>query len=240
MAQITHHPAPGNEPAPPPVLGAIPSPEDWKDADRDQRRAMIIGLAMHLLREEGPDALTMRRVARELGVGAMTLYTYIDGQPGLQRAMVAKGFEIIHETCSAACHAHREQSPATRDLPDSDIGRCPEHWFGGARAYVQFAVEHPNLYRLMFDTPVEADDDRFDAIMHGGFQCLHGVVRERLQAHGLTGDRLETETRQLAGRYWIALHGLATLAIAGRMQILHGTLDDILLHLLEAVAPTKG
>ena len=240
MAQITHHPAPSNDPDRSPALGAIPSPQDWKAADRDERRAMIIDLAMHLLREEGPDALTMRRVARELGVGAMTLYTYIDGQPGLHRAMVAKGFDIIHTFCSAACERHREQSGLSEGLADSEVGRCPAHWFGGARAYVQFAVDHPNLYRLMFATPVDEGDARFDEIIHGGFQGLHTVVRERLQAQGLQGEQLETETLQLAGRYWIALHGLATLAIAGRMQILHGTLDDVLLHLLEAVAPTKG
>ena len=202
-----------------------PSPAAWKDADRDARRAMIIDVGLNLLTNEGPDALTMRRVARELGVGAMTLYTYIDGQPGLHRAMVQRGFEIIHQNCSAACEAQMEGS---------------HDWSGGARTYVQFAIQHPNLYRLMFDTPVDADDERFDEIIHGGFQGLHTVVRERLEAQGLKGRTLDTETRKLAGRYWIALHGLATLAIAGRMQVLHGSLDEVLLHLLEAVAPTKG
>lgn len=205
-----------------------PSPAAWKDADRDHRRAMIIDLALHLLTEEGPDALTMRRVARELGVGAMTLYTYIDGQPGLHRAMVQRGFDIIHQNCSAACEFKQQDNQDSHD------------WSGGARAYVQFAIQHPNLYRLMFDTPVDEDDEQFDQIIQGGFQGLHTVVRERLEAQGLKGKQLDTETRKLAGRYWIALHGLATLAIAGRMQVLHGTLDEVLLHLLEAVAPTKG
>ncbi|MEM9414194.1 MAG: TetR/AcrR family transcriptional regulator [Planctomycetota bacterium] len=223
MTQLTQQTAPANAPA------------AWKDADRDQRRTLIIDVGLYLLTHEGPDALTMRRVARELGVGAMTLYTYIDGQPGLHRAMVARGFDIIHQNCSAACEAQHEQREQGQ-LPDDGSGG----WSGGARSYVQFAVDHPNLYRLMFDTPVDEDDEQFDQLMHGGFQGLHTVVRERLEAQGLKGKQLDTETRKLAGRYWIALHGLATLAIAGRMQVLHGTLDEVLLHLLEAVAPTKG
>ncbi|XAM00373.1 TetR/AcrR family transcriptional regulator [Phycisphaeraceae bacterium D3-23] len=227
------HPYP--QPPAPPTPGPPPSPAAWKDADREHRRAMIIDLALHLLTDEGPDALTMRRVARELGVGAMTLYTYIDGQPGLHRAMVQRGFDIIHHNCATACETQQAQKAQADYAEDGSGG-----WSGGARAYVQFATQHPNLYRLMFDTPVDANDEQFDQLMHGGFQGLHTVVRERLEAQGLKGKLLDTETRKLAGRYWIALHGLATLAIAGRMQVLHGTLDEVLLHLLEAVAPTKG
>ena len=196
---------------------------------------MIIQTALWLLRYEGLDALTMRRVAKELGVGAMTLYTYIDGQAGLHRAMVARGFDIIHHNCSTACQAQQDQHAQGKHPDDRSGG-----WSGGARAYVRFAIEHPNLYHLMFTTPVDEDDDRFDAIMHGGFRGLWEVVHQRLAQQGLEGKTLDTETRQLAGRYWIALHGLATLAIAGRMQVLHGTLDEVLLHLLEAVAPTQG
>jgi len=41
---------------------------------------LIIETALDLLRRRGPQDVTMRRVAARLGVGAMTLYTYIDGQ----------------------------------------------------------------------------------------------------------------------------------------------------------------
>jgi len=213
--------------APGPTPVAAPA-ERWKQADRDQRRSLIVEVAMEMLRDHGPEAVTMRRVSSAIGVGAMTLYTYVDSQSDLHRAMVAQGFAIIHQTCAAACCAVQEENQDVHD------------WSGGARAYIRFAIDHPNLYRLMFATPVDEDDAQFDPIMRGGLQPLMDVVRDRLQAQGLAGNHLDTESKRAAGRYWIALHGLASLAIADRIQVLHGTLDEVLLHLLEAVAPTKG
>eukprot|EP00752_Nemacystus_decipiens_P017137 g15352.t1 len=195
----------------------------WKEAGREERRCLIVKVAFDMLQDDGEEAVTVRRIASALGVGAMTLYTYVDGLEDLHRQIIAKGFEIIHNSCSSACDNERQH--------DDD-------WMPGARTYVRFAIEHPNLYHLMFATPVDPDDEQFDQIMHGGFAGLHEVVRERLASNGLKGNALEAETRKAAGRYWIALHGLATLAIAGRMQILHGDLDEVLQHLVDAVAPT--
>ena len=198
----------------------------WKELDRAGRRGLIVEVAFNMLRDDGEDALTIRRIASAIGVGAMTLYTYVDGLEDLHRQIVARGFAIIHESCSAAC----------------ETGRRHDHdWMPGARTYVQFAIDHPNLYHLMFATPIDPDDEQFDQIIHGGFAGLFEVVRENLaMSTDLAGQALEIETRRAAGRYWIALHGLATLAIAGRMQVLHGSLEDVLEHLLEAVAPTNG
>src|SRR5688572_14928253 len=91
----------------------------WRDADPAERRRLIIETAMDLLRQHGPEAMTMRRVAQRLGVGTMTLYTYIDGQAALHREMTRVGFEIMHQRCQAA-------STLTTSAK----------WRGGARAYL--------------------------------------------------------------------------------------------------------
>lgn len=197
----------------------------WKELDRAGRRSLIVRVAFEMLQNDGEDALTIRRIAASIGVGAMTLYTYVDGLEDLHRQIIAKGFEIIHHNCSTACESQ---------------GIDKHEWMPGARAYVQFAIQHPNLYHLMFATPCDPDDEQFDQIMHGGFAGLLEAVSEQLALTGLSGKALKVETRKAAGRYWIALHGLATLAIAGRMQVLHGSLDDVLQHLVDVVAPTKG
>ena len=212
-----------------PAMSTTPKRKDaslarqWKELGREGRRELIVKVAFEMLQDDGEDALTIRRIAAAIGVGAMTLYTYVDGLEDLHRQIIAKGFEIIHHNCSTACETGR---------------RHDDDWMPGARAYVRFAIEHPNLYHLMFATPVDPDDEQFEQIMHGGFAGLHHAVRERLAANGLQDRALETQTQQAAGRYWIALHGLATLAIAGRMQILHGEFDDVLQHLVDAVSPT--
>jgi len=149
----------------------------------------------------------------------MTLYTYVQGQEELRQAMIRRGFAMI----CAACRAH-----STLD------GQLK--WWGGARAYVDFAQQNPNLYRLMFSDPV-ADSPGDERVLRDGLQPLLDRVRERLAERGLTGEELRHQAMAATGRYWICLHGLASLAIAGRLNVLGNDLDSLLADLLDRVAP---
>ncbi|NBC10865.1 MAG: TetR family transcriptional regulator [Planctomycetes bacterium] len=190
----------------------------WLRAGPEQRREMIVGAAMKLLHRKGPAAVTMRRVAASLGVGTMTLYTYLEGQTALHREMVRRGFEMLNAGC-------REHSTVDQD----------GSWRGGARYYLQFAIDHPNLFRLMFDTPLpEGEED----LLRGGFQPLLERVMERLRKQKqLSGQALEREARKQAGRYWLGVHGLAMVAISNRLSVLEGDLDELLDDLLPRIAP---
>lgn len=176
---------------------------------------------MDLLHRRGPAEMTVRRVAQRLGVGAMTLYTYVRGQDELRRAIMSRGFEMLHAGCRNA----------------STLGSA-RGWAGGARHYVRFAVENPNLYHLMFSTPMAGVKD--GEILQGGLRPLLERVRERLQKRGLKGAALERESLAAAGRFWIALHGLASLAIAGRLHVLRRDPEAILDDLLPRVQPDDG
>ena len=178
---------------------------------------MIVDMAMQLLNRHGLKAVTIRRVAARLGVGAMTLYTYLDGQDGLRREMVRRGFDMLH--------AHCVSSSTLDTLGD---------WRGGAEAYLRFATEHPKLYQLMFETPLPPSDAD---LLHGGFQPLLDKITQRLADRGFAGEDLARAARRDAGRYWIALHGLACILISGREVVLEGDLDALLTDLLEHNAP---
>lgn len=203
---------------PPPTSGsAKPASKRWLRAGGEQRKDLITQTALKLLQQKGMDAVTMRAVAGKLGVGAMTLYTYVDGQHGLHREMVRVGFETLNEGC------------AENSTLDTDEG-----WRGGARNYLQFAMDNPNLYKLMFDHFM-SDEDK--DLLHGGFQHLFDKVKDRLSCEGYEKEDLDRESRARAGRFWIALHGLAMLAIAGRLVVLEGGLDELIDDLLKHVAP---
>jgi len=210
-----HAPNPANQPEA--ADTQTPARQRWADADRDQRAELIMLTGLDLLRERGAEAVTIRKVAERLGVGAMTLYTYIDGQDGLRRAMIRRGFETLHGNCCAASNAGPSHS-----------------WKGGATAYLRFAQDHPNLYKLMFDTPLpESDED----LMSAGLAGLLGAVRMRLHQAGHDESTIERETLDQAGRFWIGLHGLASLAIAKRLGTLERDLDELLDDLLARVSP---
>ncbi len=192
----------------------------WRTGDRDQRRQLIVDAGLALLRREGVEAVSMRRVADRLNVGAMTLYTYIDGQDDLRRLMVERGFFMLADECSAA----------------STLGTAAG-WRGGARQYLQFAIDNPNLYELMFRHPLPGDNIGRQ-LMENGVAPLFDRVRDQMRLDGVTQAERERRVRGASGRFWIGLHGLASLAIANRLGVLESDLDNLLDDLLKSVAPT--
>ena len=192
----------------------------WQGADHARRKQMIVEVGIELLKRKGLKGVSIRAVAEKLGVGAMTLYTYIDGQDGLRLAMTQYGFDLMASGCREA----------------STLG-TPRGWRGGANHYLRFAVENPHLYKLMFATRIDqsAADEQ---ILRRGFQPLLERVKEQMTLRGVPANQIERDALLFAGRYWIALHGLASLAIAGRLGVLDADLDQLLDSLVERVAPT--
>jgi len=183
---------------------------------------MVLDAALSLLTKYGPDAMTIRRVATQLGVGAMTLYTYVEGQDGLRAELVKRGFQKLNEGCHSASEQYGNK-------------KLPHAWWPGARSYIRFAEEHPQWFRLMFDAPMTDIDSQ---IMMGGFEPLLEIVRMALTEHkGMRGRKLEEEANRIAGRYWVGIHGLAMLATTGRLGILNQSVDELLEVLMPGVAP---
>ena len=191
----------------------------WHNGDHDQRRRLIVQTALRLLHRHGIEQVTMRRVAADLGVGAMTLYTYVDGQDELRRAMIREGFAMLSGHC---------EDQSTLDGPAG--------WRGSAGAYLQFAIEHPKLYHLMFSEPMTGGEEDLQTLRDGIAPLIQRIT-ERLRAVGLEGDPLQKQAGAAAARFWVALHGLASLAIADRLAVTGQSLDDILDDLLHRVAP---
>jgi AcrR family transcriptional regulator len=104
------------------------------------RAREIVAQARALLEEEGPDALTMRRLAERLGIRAPSLYKHVASKEELEMGVVALGFEESAERFEDAVAADRRRPLAAL-----------------AAAYRAFALEHPHLYRLMTDRPLRRD-----------------------------------------------------------------------------------
>ena len=102
-----------------------------------ERAAQVIAAAGRLLDAEGPQALTMRRLADEVGVRAPSLYKHLPGKEALHRALV---IEALHGLGAA-------MAAAGTSLRSVGLG------------YRAFAVAHPHRYRLLTDTPLPDDED---------------------------------------------------------------------------------
>jgi AcrR family transcriptional regulator len=160
--------------------------------------ATLIETAARLLAEEGPGALSTRRLAAEAGTSTMAVYTYFGGMDDLVRAMVREGFAKLNDRMSAV---------AETEDPASDVAAL-------GRAYRRNAVEHRHLYSVMFGGSNLAgfrltDEDR----QHGRYtlETLVKTVARCMAAGRFRSDDAELVAHQM----WIAVHGLVTLELGG-------------------------
>jgi AcrR family transcriptional regulator len=99
--------------------------------DLDQRREQVVHAARDLAESDGWAAVTMRRLAAELGVTQPVLYSAFAGRQALIDAVALDGFRDIAAALEAV-----DASPLPR-----------------MRAYLDFAATHPRVYEAMFSMP---------------------------------------------------------------------------------------
>ncbi|WP_296598489.1 TetR/AcrR family transcriptional regulator, partial [Phenylobacterium sp.] len=111
-------------------------PRVLTESDVADFRERLCAAAERLFAEKGPDAVTMRQLAAELGVSPMTPYRYFQDKDDILAAVRTNGFNQFAEALEAArgnAKSARAKAAAVGD------------------AYVRFAFEHPHTYKLMFD-----------------------------------------------------------------------------------------
>ena len=97
------------------------------------RQQEIVEAARRILESEGPDALTMRRLAGEIGIQAPSLYKHVKDKSALEVLLIEIGFTEMAEALEAI-------------RPEED-GADP--LFQLAMVYRTYALAHPHLYRLL-------------------------------------------------------------------------------------------
>jgi len=100
------------------------------------RARQVVTVARALLERDGAEALTMRRVAEEMGIRAPSLYKHLPDKAALETAIVIDGFE------EAATAFERAVEGADDPLT------------AYAEAYRAFVAAHPHVYRLMTGRPL--------------------------------------------------------------------------------------
>jgi AcrR family transcriptional regulator len=113
---------------------------------RSARADEVVAAARRLLEEEGAGALTMRRLAEQLGIKAPSLYKHLPDKAALEAAIIATGLE------EAA--ARFEQAVDSATTGGDAAGEGAAAISALAAAYREFALAHPHLYRLMHNGPL--------------------------------------------------------------------------------------
>src|SRR5215217_5958806 len=100
-------------------------------------REALARRALAIMDAQGTEALTMRRLAKELGMGTMALYRYFPSKDDLMDAAIDLAAPEI-------------------DLPEPGAAHWKEQLAGLARALFQAGLRHPSMARERFDRPLQS------------------------------------------------------------------------------------
>lgn len=163
----------------------------------DLRQALLDEAAL-LLREEGEQGLSMRRLAARAGVSRSAPYHHFRDKQDLLCALAAEGFRRFLGVLSVA---------------GDDLSR--ERLVTFIRDYLQFAVENAEYYDLMFGSKLWKSGQITGALQaeaHGAFRFY---LRQARAWQELGFVNPELDTLRYAQVSWSTLHGLSRLLIDG-------------------------
>jgi len=164
-------------------------------------RNAIVVAALDVLEREGAEALSLRKLARSVGVSPMAPYHHFKDRKSLLAAVATVGFERLQKSKIENEKAH----DCTRDAISA-----------GAANYVLFILDNPNLYRLMRGLDfgnLEAFPELRDA-MAAPAETLIELIERLFAEYGLSGRSAQSASLLL----WGLAHGVGTLALDGQLS----------------------
>jgi len=185
-------------------------------------RAALLNRAEETLREKGPAALSLRELARDLGVSHAAPSRHFKDKQALLDALALAGFERLTAVLAASQEGVGEAFAKRLDAM--------------VRAYVGFARDNAELLDLMYS--IKHDPAASDALLEATHQWSERVVR--LIGEGQAqGEVRQGPVERVGLPVFAALHGYADLAVAGMLPPEadeHG-LDDVIAFTLRGCAP---
>jgi len=159
----------------------------------DLRRALLDAAAVTIA-ELGIDGLSLRAVARRLGVSHAAPAHHFGDRTGLLTAVAVEGFERFVAAMAGVV-------AAATGAPEATL-------LAMARGYADFAERHAGYFEAMFRPGmIDTDDPAYLAASSAAFDALRAVVADCQNAGWHVGD----DTRTLAAAAWSLAHGIAVL-----------------------------
>ena len=157
-------------------------------------RGEIVAAAATLIARTGSDqAVTLRSVAREVGISAPSIYGHFSDRDAIVEAVVSESLEQLHLVVADAVSAH----------PDPVEGL-----YAGCSAYVEFGISEPARYRVLFGwSRPKGQSPQSDT---RGLAAFNTLVTN-LDACVAAGRSASTDTFVDAVSIWTSLHGQVML-----------------------------
>jgi AcrR family transcriptional regulator len=186
----------------------------------------ILREARKVYERHGLPGLTIRRVSARVGVTPMALYRHYADKDALLDALVAQGFAEFETYVSRAADTPTPLTRVRATLAE----------------YVEFALDHPRLFELMFLIPrkgIPAAPASLATTPSPGFTRIITAFNEAMREGSLATD----DTKEVILMAWATVHGLIALHFSGRFQFDDAVFRQIaarqIERLLRALAPAR-
>jgi AcrR family transcriptional regulator len=170
-----------------------------KQQEKSEMKGLILKTAMNLFLDKGFENITIRNIAEKIEYSPATIYLYFKNKDEILYTLRREGFEKLYE--------HQKTSLKLND----PLKRLIKH----GEAYIQFALENPEYYDLMFMMrgPVNKIQEIKDCdIGLESYELLKTNVKECQEAGLFPGANIDIAAFSL----WSYVHGIASLIIRGR------------------------
>jgi AcrR family transcriptional regulator len=178
-------------------------------------RQALIEAALKLVSEKDVDSVSLREVARQVGVSHTAPYRHFADKDSLLAAVAQEGFQMLHHALDV--------------VPDETSLNPLKRLQEIGVTYVDFALKHSTHYRLMFSaygaTSAQQNPELEQAAKQAFMVLVNGVKSGQQQ-----GLIRPDNAQQLALAAWALTHGLAMLLMDGQIPM-----EDS-----QAVAPLSG
>lgn len=178
--------------------------KERKERHREDFKALILEAAKKLFVTHGYEATSIRKIAAEIEFSPTTIYLYYKDKTDIAYALHQEGFGLLRERFAAL------------EFVDSAFDRLKAM----GRAYIQFAVDHPDFYELMFvmKEPMqylqahhpEEDWPEGERVFDGLIQTVEGCKEQ--------GYFTAMPTEEAAMLSWSVVHGLCSLHITSHFK----------------------
>ena len=167
-------------------------------------RAALIEVGLRLLAERDMEGVSLREMAREVGVSPTSVYRHFPDKTALMTALAREGLDRL--------------AAAQRTAAGGETGD-PAAFAATGRAYVRFALSNPALFRLIFASSAQHQAS-------GEAEALR-MLRANAAATAAgdaSGERVEAN----ALRAWALVHGVAMLMLDGRLPSEESLIDTLI------------
>lgn len=176
--------------------------QDRKDRERGEMRQIILDTAKEIALQEGFDKISIRKIADKIEYSPGSIYSYFKNMD-----------EIIFEVHNMAFETFYKEQVKVSDIKDP-FEKLREH----GKVYIQFGIDNPDLYEIMFIVRATGNEIESNKEWEKGmktFDFLKQNIQECLDAGYFKGSDVNT----ISIAMWSFVHGIVSLYLRKRLAM---------------------